>query len=554
MSKISIFILGIFSLGIIFHSQAQIRVETEQYTLPVLTQKSTNQILRIRLIRTDKKPYTLKSICLSFDGTTNLNDIENVSFYEEGKYRLLDPKKQLADIAKPKFTMKLKSNYLINQDTLTAWVSVKLNPKTNLSHCISVKCIDIQTSYGKSTPVVLSQREHLKIAVALRQKWQDSIHTSRIPGLATSKKGTLLAIYDGRRTTDDDLQGDIDICLDRSLDGGQTWEPTQVIIDMGKYGGLPEKYNGVSDPSILVDDNTGDIYVIGLWMHGVLDSKTGQWIEGLTDTSTVWNHQWRSHGSQPGFGIKQSAQFMMSKSSDDGVTWSKPINLTRQVKQQKWWLMAPGPGRGITTDDGTLVFATEGRDETGMQFSTITWSKDHGQTWHTGTPAYYNTNECMAVELSDHSIMLNMRERTNRGKQNDNGRAVAVTKDLGQTWTKHSTSQNTLIESACQASLYKHKYIDSLGVQRSVLLFFNPSSKTTRNNMTLKVSFDDGNSWPEAYWMLIDEFWGAGYSCITSIDNQTIGILYEGSQADLQFQQIKLKDILTPKHKIHSND
>lgn len=64
---------------------------------------------------------------------------------------------------------------------------------------------------------------------------------------------------------------------------------------MKEWGGLPQKYNGVSDGCILSDDFTGDLYVIGLWMHGVLDPKTGKWVENLTDTSTVWNHQWRAH-------------------------------------------------------------------------------------------------------------------------------------------------------------------------------------------------------------------------------------------------------------------
>ena len=65
-------------------------------------------------------------------------------------------------------------------------------------------------------------------------------------------------------------------------------------------------------------------------------------------------------------------------------------------------------------EDGTLVFPVEGRNEDGLQFSTIMWSKDKGENWTVGEPAYYNTNECQVVELSDHSLMLNMRERSNR--------------------------------------------------------------------------------------------------------------------------------------------
>ena len=383
----------------------------------------------------------------------------------------------------------------------------------------------------------------LRIGVALRQPGQDGVHTSRIPGLVTSTKGTLLALYDARNERDDDLQGDIDIAINRSEDGGRTWQPMQTVLDMKEWGGLPQKYNGVSDGCILSDDFTGDLYVIGLWMHGVLDPKTGKWIENLTDTSTVWNHQWRAHGSQPGYGVKQSSQFLISKSTDDGLTWSEPRNITRQVKKEKWWLLAPGPGRGITMEDGTLVFPVEGRNEDGLQFSTIMWSKDKGENWTVGEPAYYNTNECQVVELSDHSLMLNMRERSNRGRQEGNGRAIAVTADLGKTWTEHPTSRRALIEPACQASLLRHDYIED-GEERHVLLFANPNSKERRNNITIKVSFDDGQTWPEEYWMLLDEGRGAGYSCMTSIDEHTIGIFYEGSQVDIQFQAIPLKELL----------
>ena len=91
--------------------------------------------------------------------------------------------------------------------------------------------------------------------------------------------------------------------------------------------------------------------------------------------------------------------------------------------------------------------------------------------------------------------------------------------------------------------LLRHDYIED-GEERHVLLFANPNSKERRNNITIKVSFDDGQTWPEEYWTLLDEGRGAGYSCMTSIDEHTIGIFYEGSQADIQFQAIPLKELL----------
>lgn len=382
----------------------------------------------------------------------------------------------------------------------------------------------------------------LRVGVAVRQHKQDKVDTYRIPGLATAKDGTLLAIYDARHESSRDLQGDIDICLNRSLDGGQTWEPMQTILDMKEWGGLPEKYNGVSDANILVDENTDDIFVAGLWMHGVLDGKTGKWMNGLTQDSTHWIHQWHSKGSQPGIGVKETCQILITKSTDNGLTWSEPINITVQTKRKEWWLYAPAPEHGITLKDGTLVFPTQGRDKEGLPFSNITWSKDGGKTWTASNPAYNNVTECMAVQLSDGSIMLNMRDNRNR-TDSINGRRICVTTDLGETWTEHPTSRKALIEPVCMGSLHKHLFKEN-GVEKSLLLFVNPDSETHRDHITLKVSYNDGNTWPNDKKILLDQCPSRGYSCISSVNDSVIGILYESSQADIVYQQVHLNELI----------
>ena len=420
---------------------------------------------------------------------------------------------------------------------------VKIKDTPDLSNRIKLEKLTILTNQGK-IKLDCSSSPLYRTGIALRQRYQDGVNNCRIPGLVTTTKGTLLAMYDARRDADRDLQGDIDICYNRSTDGGRSWSEMKVALDMGAYGGLPQKYNGVSDGSMLVDTETGDIFVTGLWMYGVHDPETGEFVEGLTEESTEWNHQWRSYGSQAGYDIKQSCQYLIAKSTDDGISFGNPINITRQVKPEAFWLIAPAPGAGIVLEDGTLVLPSEGRTETGLQFSTIIYSKDHGETWTSGSPAYTNTNECMAVQLSDGSIMLNARERSNRNKIEGNGRKIATTNDLGQTWTLHPTNQSALIEPACQGSLLKHCYRDKSGSERNLLLFFNPSSISKRENFTLKMSLDDGMTWPEEYWIQFDALPGEGYSCMTSIDNDTIGILYEGSGANLVFQQIKVEELL----------
>ena len=524
------------------HSQLP-TAQVEYPVLPVLTKKATNPVTKIELIRGEAgEEYALREVVLNLNGTTDLSDIEEVGLYPSDEKGFLDPAQPFATERTIAPEVRISLDQPVQADTLTLWVSLRLKEKVDLTHRYQAACAGIQTNKGwlqlpEGEPV------GLRAGVAVRQQGQDGVHTSRIPGLTTSKKGTLLAIFDARRESSRDLQGDIDICLHRSFDGGQTWQPIQTVLDQGEWGGMPEKYNGVSDANILVDERTGDIYVAGLWMYGVLDGETGKWVPGLTQDSTRWIHQWRAKGSQPGFGVKETSQFLIAKSTDDGATWSEPINITRQTKRQAWWLFAPAPGHGITLRDGTLVFPTQGRDEKGGAFSNITWSKDGGKSWTTSEPAYTDVTECMAVELTDGSVMLNMRDNRNRGNKEVNGRRICVTKDLGKTWIEHPTSRKALIEPTCMGSIHRHTYrID--GQERSVLLFVNPEAYATRDHITLKVSYDDGDSWPEERKILLDEYSGRGYSCITSVDEQTIGILYESSQADMVFQQVKLNELL----------
>ena len=96
---------------------------------------------------------------------------------------------------------------------------------------------------------------------------------------------------------------------------------------------------------------------------------------------------------------------------------------------------------------------------------------------------------------------------------------------------------------SCIGWLHRHEYIEE-GKKKSMLLFVNPNDYGKRDKLTLKVSFDDGMTWPKEHWILFDQYRSAGYSCITSIDENSIGILYESSQSDLAFIKIDLTEIL----------
>ena len=520
-----------------------VKVIVRQPVLPVLTLKEANPVLRLEFVKQASGDCAVREIVCSLKGSTDLTDIEHIRLYASAADGTLSVEHPLTLPMQVSEKVSFKEPLVLKDDTTLVWVTLKLKDRVNLSHRVRLACSSVKTVKGKGEVLLDGSLVDLRLGVAVRQFGQDGVNTSRIPGIATSKNGTLLAVYDARYDTSRDLQGNIDIALNRSFDGGETWQPMQVVLDMKTWGGLPEKYNGVSDACILVDEKTGDIYVAGLWMHGVLDGKTGKWVEGMTQDSTRWIHQWHAKGSQPGLEVKETSQFLITKSTDEGRTWSEPINITRNTKRPEWWLYAPAPGHGITLKDGTLVFPTQGRDKDGMPFSNITWSRDGGKTWTAGKPAYHNTTECMAVQLQDGNIMLNMRDNRNYGNKEINGRRICVTADLGETWVEHSTSRNALVEPTCMASIHKHLYRRN-GMEKSILLFCNPESYNSRDHMTLKVSLDDGKTWPEERKILLDEYGGFGYSCITSVDGETIGILYESSQAQMVFQQVKIKELI----------
>lgn len=134
-----------------------------------------------------------------------------------------------------------------------------------------------------------------------------------------------------------------------------------------------------------------------------------------------------------------------------------------------------------------------------------------------------------------------------RRKQGSSYRTVYTTPDLGETWIEHPTSGRVLADPGCLGSLYKHVYYLN-GQKKSILFFSNPNSKNRRERMTIRASFDEGMTWPEENRILLDEGISA-YSSITSVDDQTIGILYEvrepGSDGvSLTFQKIPISEFI----------
>ena len=281
----------------------------------------------------------------------------------------------------------------------------------------------------------------------------------RIPAMVITTKGTVLAFAEARKINCGDA-GDIDLVVKRSADNGKTWSPLQIIWS--------DSTNTCGNPAPIVDKRTGNIILLSTWNLGTDHEKA------ITNQTS-----------------KDTRRVFVLSSTDDGNTWSMPKEITNEVKSPDWTWYATGPGSGIQIKNNgyknRLVVACDhlvaGEK---MSFSHSIYSDDGGKTWVLGgTTPQGRVNESTVAEISRGRLLLNMR---NSGPARC--RQVSISEDGGKSWSSiHADS--TLIEPVCQGSLISYNYRG----KKRCLIFSNPASKTSRTNMTVRLSYNNGKSW-----------------------------------------------------------
>lgn len=309
----------------------------------------------------------------------------------------------------------------------------------------------------------------------------------RIPALLMTRQGTLLAVAEGRTHASD--QAGNDLVLSRSTDDGATWSAPRVIRDM--------EADALNNPCLVQDAASGRVFLF----HQLFPA-------GKSEFGTL----------EPG--PLGTVRLHEIHSDDDGVSWSKPRDLSAELKPADALTAASGPGIGIQLQHGPargrLVIPFNSQSA-GRHF--VNWmavSDDGGATWRRGENvpcADAELNEVQVAETTDGAVVLNSRHwrGTNRG------RLMARSADGGLTWN-FAYAIPALPEPVCQASLL---------AAGDRILFLNPAGEPAgrgRRRGVLRISEDDGHTWPGEVVLVPGPF---AYSSMALLSNGDLGVLYE---------------------------
>lgn len=451
----------------------------------------------------------LSSVSVDMTGTTNISDVEKIKVYQTST-STFDSRKAMSytkigeAIPDPSGQITFNVMGSVNGGSATyLWLTYDIASDAKEGNVVAAKISSISTgeSLLQTIDEVVATREILLARKLLYAPGDYGSKNYRIPAIVTAKDGSLIVGIDKRKNNQSDLPEDIDVLINRSTNNGVDWsEPITIAQGTGRGAGF-------GDVALVRTAEENGLLAIYVGGDGFFDPQSSN---------------------------TKKQRIYVSKSLDNGVSWGSKVEITDQlygsncsvVSRQGWQAAFVSSGAGLLTRNGTICFVGVVRESNSTDVSSISnyvfYSEDNGTTWKVSSCCMASGgNEAKIVELNDGRWLVSIRN------QNKGPRYYTISDNRGQTWTPLDQWEN-MIEPGCNGDIVN--YTTTLdGYDRNRMLHTIPYHATTRVNVSMFLSYDEGSTWSYKKTLCVT---GSAYSSICVLPDNTIGVYLEENGKD----------------------
>ena len=348
-------------------------------------------------------------------------------------------------------------------------------------------------NHNQPTQQTVIEPDSIRLRTVLYRPGDYDSKNYRIPAIITAKDGSLVVATDKRKNNDRDLPEDIDVLINKSTDGGRTWSEPYTLAE-GKGRG-----QGFGDCALVHTNDEGGLLAAFVGGMGLFQG-----------TSESHNRSY------------------MARSYDNGVTWTEPQDVTDLLfgancpvkERQSWRGSFFASGNGLLTSTGRIMFVIAVLEDESWSLSNYAvYSDDNGMTWNLSGRASQHGDEAKVVELVDGRILMSIRHEGERWYN--------ISEDGGETWQPETSAWSDLVVTACDGDIIRYSSVKD-GAEKNILLHSLPAPER-RENVTVYVSYDEGQTWPVSKCIVPYE---AAYSSLCILPDHSIGLYVEESDGD----------------------
>ncbi len=457
-------------------------------------------VLKVVLDMEGTEPVQCNKLTLNMDGTTNVQDVKNIKVYSTGNTNSFDARYAATTAtllgncnpASGEITCELTGE--LTSGTNYLWVAYDIADNAIEGNKVDANIVSITTAdetYTFTGGSVEGERTILLKRKLLFAPGDAGSKNYRIPAIITAEDGSLVVATDRRKYNQSDLPEDIDVVIRRSEDGGITWsEPLTIAEGTGVR-------KGFGDAGLVRTTEKNGLLCIFVGGEGIFNN---------------------SSPSNP-------TRTYVCKSTDNGKTWSEPRDITGQLygtectvtDRQGWYASFCASGNGLQTRDGRIMFVGAVRENSANTLSNfVYYSDDNGETWNVSQRAKLGGDESKVTELNDGTILMSIR------RQGKGPRYYTKSTDGGITWGEVSEWAE-MLEPNCNGDIIRYTSVSD-GYEKNRLLHSIPNDAVSRRNVSVFVSYDEGQTWPVKKAICPT---GSAYSSLTILPDGTIGAYVE---------------------------